>query len=188
MVFFARPYYFPESSDTNEVPVPVYVPRSSMREWRQAVVIAVLCGAHFISFTAVSAYYMYTGKTRSEGKVWADWLGGSAMILAAIQYLPQIHETLKHQHQGSLSMLTMMIQTPGSFVFAYSLWRRKDTKWSSWIMFVVTGSLQGFLLCLCLWYSYRESRLRKQPLVSAYSVDDDNEQQVDLLESITGRD
>ena len=56
----------------------------------------------------------------------------------------------------------MCIQTPGSFVWAISLAMREGTRWSSWATYVVTGTLQGGLLVMCVIWEIRERRARKQ--------------------------
>ncbi len=60
------------------------------------------------------------------------------------------HDTLPGQIVGALSLPTMMLQVPGSFVFAYSLYLVPGSHWSSWVTFLVSGLLQGVLLALCL--------------------------------------
>lgn len=52
----------------------------------------------------------------------------------------------------------MCIQTPGAFVFAYSLGSREGTNWTSWITFLVAGVMQGSLLLLCIIWRSRERR------------------------------
>lgn len=52
---------------------------------------------------------------------WAAFLGGSATILAAGQYLPQIVHTARTKLVGSLSIPMMCLQVPGSAIFVYSV-------------------------------------------------------------------
>ncbi|KAI6858751.1 hypothetical protein KC338_g6339 [Hortaea werneckii] len=100
---------------------------------------------------------------------WANTLGSIAGVLSAIQYLPQIWYTWRLGDVKSLSYITMFIQVPGAFVFAFSLWNRVGWEgWSTWLMFVVTGCLQGVLLCLAVSYYLARRRLAKE-------VDDSND-------------
>ena len=70
-----------------------------------------------------------------------------------IQYVPQIYYTWKLGSIKSLSILTMLIQVPGAFLFAFSLWLRVGWEgWSTWLVYVVTGVLQGILLGLAISY------------------------------------
>jgi len=57
----------------------------------------------------------------------------------------------------------MLIQTPGSFVFAASLIIRYGIAgWSSWGMFIVTGILQGCLLTMAIRFELKDRRKAKQ--------------------------
>lgn len=93
---------------------------------------------------------------------WANFLGVQSTILASIQYIPQLYTTWRLKHVGSLSIPMMCIQTPGSFVWAISLAMREGTRWSSWATYVVTGTLQGALLVMCVMWEIQERRARKQ--------------------------
>ncbi|KAJ2027615.1 hypothetical protein GGI08_009881, partial [Coemansia sp. S2] len=44
----------------------------------------------------------------------------------------------------------MLMQTPGGFVFAYSIAIRPGVNWSSWISTFVAATLQCVLLVICL--------------------------------------
>jgi hypothetical protein len=59
---------------------------------------------------------------------------------------------------ASLSIPMMCLQSPGSFLFAYSLAVRPGTNWSSWITYLCTGILQAVLLGMCIVWRIRESR------------------------------
>ncbi|KAN0066486.1 hypothetical protein ACQY0O_000580 [Thecaphora frezii] len=90
---------------------------------------------------------------------WAAFLGTSATVLAAGQYLPQIVYTAKSQLVGSLSIPMMCLQVPGSAIFVYSLALQPGTNWSSLAAYVITGVLQLVLLVLCIAWKIRQRRL-----------------------------
>ena len=70
-----------------------------------------------------------------------------------IQYLPQIYYTYRLGDVKSLSVVTMLIQVPGAFLFAFSLWQRVGWEgWSTWLVYIVTGILQGILLGMAISY------------------------------------
>lgn len=50
-------------------------------------------------------------------------------------------------------------QTPGSFVFVYTLAIRPNVNFSGWATYFVTGVLQGTLLVLCILFKRRQARL-----------------------------
>ena len=76
-----------------------------------------------------------------------------------VQYVPQIYFTWELGDIKSLSVITMLIQVPGSFLFAFSLWLRVSWEgWSTWLVYLVTGSLQAILLGLAITYFFRARR------------------------------
>lgn len=52
----------------------------------------------------------------------------------------------------------MLIQTPGSFIFCYTLALSPGINTSTWLTYLVTGCLQGILLGICLYYQYFEKK------------------------------
>ena len=66
----------------------------------------------------------------------------------------------------------MCIQSPGSFLFAYSLAARPGTNWSSWITYLCTGLLQAVLLWMCISWRMREKREDRKGKGVARDVDE----------------
>ncbi|KAI8928354.1 hypothetical protein BC831DRAFT_119104 [Entophlyctis helioformis] len=86
-----------------------------------------------------------------QAKVWwAGVLGVVAACTGIVQFMPQIVHTWFTKSAGALSVPMLAMQCPGSFVFAASLAMQPGTNWTSWISFLVGGTLQGLLLVLCL--------------------------------------
>lgn len=136
--------------------------------YKQAVNVALLSTMHFLVMLAGTVYVAVRSDpvaptdpdvlpTPSKALVqWANFLGVQSMILASVQYIPQLWTTWRLKHVGSLSIPMMMIQTPGSFVFVASLAGREGTRWSSWVTYAVTGTLQGVLLVMCVCWEVRD--------------------------------
>src|SRR3954451_15817587 len=57
----------------------------------------------------------------------------------------------------------MIMQVPGLFIFVYTLAIRPGTRWTTWIVFFVSGCLQGILLIMCICWHYRSKRLGHGP-------------------------
>ncbi|KAI9770546.1 MAG: hypothetical protein M1840_003136 [Geoglossum simile] len=132
----------------------------SSQGFRTALAIAAICVLHAIATSALSAHFL--NARPSSLILWANFLGINSTILASIQYFPQLWTTFRLKHVGSLSIPMMLIQTPGSFVWAGSLFARLGKEgWSAWGVFVVTGSLQGSLLAMAIHYELKERRGRK---------------------------
>ncbi|ORY79718.1 hypothetical protein BCR35DRAFT_291450 [Leucosporidium creatinivorum] len=92
-------------------------------------------------------------------RVWATTLGLASVVLACVQYFPQLLLTARRKLVGSLSIPMMLLQTPGSFVFVYTLAVRPGVNWSGWATYLITGILQGLLLVLCIAWKRRQKRL-----------------------------
>ncbi|KAF2719360.1 hypothetical protein K431DRAFT_200167, partial [Polychaeton citri CBS 116435] len=114
-----------------------------------SVTLLTLLVVSITSLAIVSAYPRHT-------QVWANILGTFAGLLSAVQYLPQIYYTWRLQDVKSLSIATMIIQVPGAFLFALSLWLRVGWEgWGTWLIYIVTGVLQGVLLAMAIWFNSR---------------------------------
>ncbi|KAK5165207.1 uncharacterized protein LTR77_009305 [Saxophila tyrrhenica] len=124
---------------------------------RDALLVTLLILAAFLAtgLTSLATLAVYPHHTQSL----ANALGTIAGTLSGIQYLPQIYFTWKLKSVKSLSVVTMLIQVPGAFLFAFSLFLRVGWEgWSTWGVYVVTGCLQGVLLGLAVWYWWEARR------------------------------
>ena len=128
--------------------------------WKTAVTVAFVCLLHGLAVIITSAALIMSRPDHLG--TWANILGITATVLAAIQYLPQIWMTWHLGHVGSLSIPMMLIQTPGSFVWSGSLAARLGIEgWSTWGVFLVTGCLQGCLLGMGIYFEVLAMRSRQ---------------------------
>lgn len=136
---------------------------------RDAVIVgsSTLLALLVVGITSIALVAAFPHRTQS----WADLLGAIASLLAMIQYVPQIWYTYRLGSIKSLSIITMLIQVPGAFLFAFSLWQRVGWEgWSTWLVYVITGILQGILLGLAINYYLRSRREDKG--IDEYEGDD----------------
>lgn len=49
----------------------------------------------------------------------------------------------------------MLMQTPGAALLTLSLALRPGANWTTWIVYAVTGCLQGILLVMCIYYHFQ---------------------------------
>jgi PQ loop repeat len=167
--------YYP--SATPLIP-PINKASSARPSYTVALAVTAACVIHAIITAAVSFHFVFSSP-ESSGR-WADFLGIQATILASIQYFPQIWTTFRLKHVGSLSIPMMLIQTPGSFVWAASLFARLGKKgWSAWGVYVVTGSLQGCLLGMGIYFEILERRSKKNDGLTARANDVDTRHETD---------
>lgn len=163
--------FFPTEPDL--VSSAVSITSTAPPKRRDAVVVGVatLLALLLVGITSIAMVASFPHHTQG----WANLLGTVSGILAAIQYLPQIYYTFKIGDVKSLSIITMLIQVPGAFVFAFSLWLRVGWEgWSTWLVYVVTGILQGVLLGLAISYylARRKSKRAEDASVSGEEEDE----------------
>ncbi|KAF3911329.1 hypothetical protein ABW21_db0206032 [Orbilia brochopaga] len=119
-----------------------------------AITISLISFIHLV-VTLVVSVYIYRIASPTAVVNWTAFLGVQSTILASVQYVPQIYTTYKLKAVGSLSIPMMCLQTPGSFIWALSLATREGTDWSSWLVYCVTGTLQGCLLIMAITFERR---------------------------------
>jgi len=128
---------------------------------RDAVIVgsSTLLALLVVGITSIALVAAWPHHTQS----WANLLGSIAGALATIQYVPQIWYTYRLGDVKSLSVITMLIQVPGAFLFAFSLWQRVGWEgWSTWLVYIITGVLQGVLLGLAIHYYMVRTRAEKE--------------------------
>jgi hypothetical protein len=149
LIFFPRDSGLPEPTTAKQ------------GNWRTALAVAFLCLLHGLVTIIVSAVLIYSYPAYLG--MWANILGVGATVLAGIQYFPQIWTTYHLRHVGSLSIPMMVIQTPGSFVWAASLAKRMGPEgWSTWGIYLVTGCLQGCLLGMGIYFEIEARRAQQE--------------------------
>lgn len=152
LLFFPRATPFKPSNSLSASPTPTY---------RTALLVTAICVTHAVFIFVISNVILFRAPNHLQA--WANFLGIFATILAGVQFIPQLFTTWRLQAVGSLSIPSMCIQTPGSFVFAGSLAKRLGPSgWSSWGIYLVTGCLQGGLLVMSIFFELKERKRRKE--------------------------
>lgn len=137
------------------------LPDPKAPSFRTALTVAALCLIHMVVTFILSAYFIVLHPSSLQS--WANFLGIASTILAAVQYFPQIYTTFRLKAVASLSIPMMCIQTPGSFVWATSLAvRLGPSGWSAWGIYLVTGCLQGVLLCMAIYFEFMARRRQRE--------------------------
>lgn len=117
------------------------------------VMLFSICQICLLSFISI---ILLIKKQQIYIQYFAATLGFLTMIVSLVQYLPQIFLTFKDKRVGALSIISLSIQAPGSYIFVWSLANTPGTNVSTWITFLVSGTLQSVLLALCIIYHRRE--------------------------------
>ncbi|KAF9359254.1 hypothetical protein BGX26_012784 [Mortierella sp. AD094] len=126
-------------------------------EWTLSLMIAYVVSGHLAICTIVTIIMLtfVGGPENHWTSSWAAFLGITSVALATVQYVPQIHRTFKRKSVGALSIPMMLMQTPGAALLTLSLALRPGANWTTWIVYAVTGCLQGILLVLCIYYHFQ---------------------------------
>jgi uncharacterized protein with PQ loop repeat len=170
--------YFPTEPDLVSSAASITSTAPPKRRDAVFVGVATLLALLVVGITSIAMVSSYPHHTQG----WANFLGIVAGALSAIQYLPQIYYTYKIGDVKSLSIVTMLIQVPGAFVFAFSLWLRVGWEgWSTWLVYVVTGCLQGGLLALAINYHLANRKDNKNSMASSLGAGDE-EEQIDTID------
>jgi len=112
-------------------------------------------------------------KEGSNSKVVSDYafsFGIISTVAILCQWTPQIWKTWNAKEVGSLSIMMLLLQAPGSFIvviFQGILYRESV---STWLTFLLTGIQQTILLILCLVFEFRrrqKTKLNQQETIQA---------------------
>jgi hypothetical protein len=76
----------------------------------------------------------------------------------------------------------MMLQTPGTVLFVYSLVVRPGTNWTAWLTYMVTGILQGTLLIMCITWHFRNKKLGISDIDTAETEEEEPNENSRLLQ------
>jgi len=157
-------------------------------DWWLSIVLAWVVAAHLFFILLTTLYLLAsipTAPTTNPSvplphaiSSWATFLGVSSALLSGIQYAPQLVHTFRMKIVGALSIPMMCIQTPGAAIMVLSIALRPGTNWTSWVMFAVSGIMQGSLLVMCILWTFRQRRLGidefGNPLASLHSSSSDS--------------
>ncbi|KAI4721604.1 glycoside hydrolase family 3 protein [Aureobasidium sp. EXF-10727] len=150
--------FFPRDAFAN--PPPEHLPPDTPRK-RDAVIVGVTSLLSLLVVGLISTLFLF--RLPSHLLSWANFLGILAAVLSSIQYIPQLYTTWKAKQVLSLSIASMLIQVPGAFVFAFSLWLRVGWEgWSTWFVYCVTGVLQGALLVMAIMFYQKEKKAESE--------------------------
>ena len=153
--------------------------------YRTAITVFAICIIHLAIVFVISLFITYSRPASSQS--WAEFVGVFGTALAAIQFLPQIWTTWNLQKVGSLSIASMCIQTPGSFVWVGSLAARLGWEgWSTWGIYLVTGILQGVLLVMSIGFEVRDLRRRQKEFKNRQSIEREGNEEIDERTNLIG--
>jgi len=130
---------------------------------------------------ASSLLLYYYGYLAGTTRTWAFVLGIIAAVVTVPQWAPQIYKTWKMKSRGSLSVIMLAIQFPGSLLVTYFQAFSFGTSISTWLPYFFSAIQQGMLLILCLWFmlrSWRISRKEKKQKIESQGLLNDHKEEL----------
>jgi len=88
--------------------------------------------------------------------------GIASAIFQVIANFPQIIKTYRTKELGSFSLVTLLLQSPGSVLIAYFQYIVAKEKVGIWLSFLVGAILQIVLLIECLYYAFKKYQKDKK--------------------------
>lgn len=144
-----------------------YYPREN--HYQRKVAFVTFIGSHVIMIiSALATLYLYDVNhwkgTDSPNMIrWSSFIDVMISIMFLIHYLPQIAETMRLRAPGSISLISLGLMTPGSFLWTYFLSVQGSSTGNSkagspavWIPYLLVAISQLCLLSLCLYFEYGE--------------------------------
>ncbi|KAK7740971.1 hypothetical protein SLS53_005034 [Cytospora paraplurivora] len=122
-------------------------PERTFRRARKAyLVLLCACGFAF-GIMIVSAVVSHRFPWLSQA--WADILGVAVAVLACIQWVPQAFTTWHLGHLGSLSLASLCLSAPYTWIFGINMIVRVGLAgWSAWIVYILVGTMQLILITM----------------------------------------
>ena len=132
---------------------------------------------------AISTIFLWkTGLHSDEVKYYADVMNILSGVAMAFSWIPQIITTYKMKDVGSLSVLTVLLQAPGSAIVCVTM-IINGQNFTSISPFAVSFICLSVLLVLCIKYEHIDKRKNKKKKDSDKKYDDlpeDGEHEVNV--------
>jgi uncharacterized protein with PQ loop repeat len=118
-------------------------------------IVLVVVSVYLLAVSILVGRFLALGSEYSDSKVyWAGCLGIISLLTGLVQFMPQVIHTITCRDFGALSLPMLLMQCPGSFLFAYSLSIQSGTNWTSWIGFLIGGTFQAILILLYILFKF----------------------------------
>jgi len=126
----------------------------------------IICLAITIGFLGVDGWKYKTADAKFL--VWSYILEVLITTLFLLHYIPQIWETYKLKEIGSISLVSLGIMCPGSYIWTFFLVCQSTitnnpnaSRPQVWIPYLVVGTMQLILLIMGIYYNRKRERQRK---------------------------
>ncbi|KAI0136156.1 hypothetical protein BJ170DRAFT_600541 [Xylariales sp. AK1849] len=132
-------------------------PERTLQRARRALFVLVAVCVFAMTVLLVSAIILSRFPWYAED--WADILGIAVAALACAQWVPQIRTTWRLGDLGSLSLVSLCLSAPYTWIFGTNMIIRVGLKgWSAWIVYLLVGMMQLVLIVTGIFFLIRDRR------------------------------
>ena len=89
---------------------------------------------------------------------YADVLSILSIIACCLQYIPQIWKTFKQKSPGNFSLIMLLLQSPGTYIWATYLALQKGSNITTWLPLIITATWQLILLIMGFYYTKMQKK------------------------------
>lgn len=173
--------------DLNQLNDPIPDKRVTIGFW---VSNAIGLVAFIITLCLLGYGHNWHGDETGDLTGWSLSLTVITLIMFLLHYLPQIWETCRLGTVGSLSLVTLGMMTPGTFLWTLFLaFQKNDSnpdagKPQIWVPYLIVGIMQAVLLAIGCYFERRAKRFKNKysDIMSALTMDIDDEEQRLLID------
>ncbi|THV65346.1 hypothetical protein D6D28_09171 [Aureobasidium pullulans] len=132
-------------------------PDRTFRRARRAIRLLIIVVAFAFAIMLISAVILNRFPWYSQE--WANVLGVCVACFACVQWVPQVWTTIHLGHLGSLSLASICMGAPYTWIFGINMILRLGLSgWSVWIVYVLVGIMQLTLIVTAIIYMIRDNR------------------------------
>ncbi|KAI5241179.1 hypothetical protein E4T43_05684 [Aureobasidium subglaciale] len=132
-------------------------PDRTFRRAKRAIRLLITVVAFAFGVLVVSAVVLKCFPGYSQE--WANVLGVCVAGFACVQWVPQVWTTIHLGHLGSLSLTSICMGAPYTWIFGINMIIRLGLSgWSVWIVYVLVGVMQLILIITAFIYMIRDHR------------------------------
>eukprot|EP01119_Soliformovum_irregulare_P006903 TRINITY_DN1930_c0_g1_i2.p1 TRINITY_DN1930_c0_g1~~TRINITY_DN1930_c0_g1_i2.p1 ORF type:complete len:291 (-),score=56.29 TRINITY_DN1930_c0_g1_i2:184-1056(-) len=132
---------------------------SKFRARRRAFLALIVVVLISLILAILAGVMYYNLGTSSDVMIkYAQGLGITSMILVLIQWAPQIFTTFRNKSAGSLSVLMLLMQLPGSLLVMYFQAILNAADFTTWMPYLFQFIQQVILVVMCAIFHFKDWR------------------------------
>ena len=149
---------------------------------KATLIYSHVIGVIFLCLTmGLLGHHHWINPSTDDLKVWVGVMEGTISIMFLAHYIPQIWETYKLKQVGSMSLITLALMTPGTFLWAIFLATQSfwipEAEGSSplvWVPYLIVGAFQVGLLVMGIYYDRKNKEINQYRKL-LFNISDDSD-------------